>query len=85
MGLQLGASGACHSHFYDLNKLGTIVACSGVLFFNDGRVANFDCGCMSAHRSRMKSFAIEATSVSMTLLVDRVTKVTIVPILFLSW
>lgn len=34
-----------------LNKLGTIVACSGVLFFNDGRVANFDCGCMSAHRS----------------------------------
>jgi xylose dehydrogenase (NAD/NADP) len=30
----------------------TIVACSGVLFFEGGRVATFDCGCTAAHRSQ---------------------------------
>ena len=35
-----------------LNKVGTIVACSGVLFFEGGRVATFDCGCTAAHRSQ---------------------------------
>jgi xylose dehydrogenase (NAD/NADP) len=34
------------------NKIDTIVACSGVLFFEGGRVATFDCGCTAAHRSQ---------------------------------
>lgn len=35
-----------------LNKVDTIVACQGVLFFRGGRVATFDCGCTTAHRSQ---------------------------------
>lgn len=35
-----------------LNKVDTIVACSGTLYFKDGRVATFNCGCTSAHRSQ---------------------------------
>jgi predicted dehydrogenase len=37
-----------------LNKVDTVVACSAVLFFKGGRVANFDCGCISAHRSQFE-------------------------------
>ena len=34
------------------NKVDTIVACHGVLFFKGGRVATFDCGATAAHRSQ---------------------------------
>ena len=39
---------------YTLNKVDTIVACSAVLFFKGGRVATFDCGVTSAHRSQFE-------------------------------
>jgi xylose dehydrogenase (NAD/NADP) len=39
---------------YTLNKVDTVVACSAVLFFKGGRVATFDCGVTSAHRSQFE-------------------------------
>ena len=38
--------------WFDVDKVDTIVACQGVLFFRGGRVATFDCGCTTAHRSQ---------------------------------
>lgn len=36
------------------NTVDTIVACSGVLWFADGRTGTFDCGCTAAHRSQFE-------------------------------
>merc|ERR1719215_556720 len=37
-----------------LNKVDTIIACAGVMWFKGGRVGFFDCGCTMAHRSQFE-------------------------------
>ena len=47
-----------------LNKVDTIVSCSGTLWFSNGRMASFDAGCELPHRSQARATQIRTSSFS---------------------